>query len=180
MNKKELRKHIREVKQTHSAEECDILSERLCQQVLLHDKVIEADTVICFWSMSDEVNTHQLVAELSRRGKRVLLPKVISDSEMTLHEFRTTDDLRPGAYGIMEPATPAIALASIPPTAICITPGMAFTTSGKRLGRGKGYYDRLFQQLPNIKRIGICYPFQIVPDLPTDPHDMPMSDVIII
>lgn len=155
-----------------------MLSEHLCRHLLLHEKVVAADTIICFWSMPDEVNTHQLVAELSRRGKRVLLPKVISESEMTLHEFRTTDDLRPGAYGIMEPATAAIALDTIPSTAICLTPGMAFTTSGKRLGRGKGYYDRLFQQLPDIYKIGVCYPFQIVPDLPTDPHDTPMSEVI--
>ena len=54
---------------------------------------------------------------------------------------------------------------------------MAFTPNGRRLGRGKGYYDRM---LPKLKcpLIGLAFPFQIIDDMPCEPHDVSMNEVI--
>ena len=61
-------------------------------------------------------------------------------------------------------------------------PGMAFTTDGCRLGRGKGYYDRLLShpELRSVRRIGICFPFQLLPELPVEAHDIRMHRIVTL
>ena len=59
-----------------------------------------------------------------------------------------------------------------------IIPGVAFDRHGARLGRGKGYYDRLLPQLSNAYRIGICFPFQMLEHLPSEPHDVLMNEIV--
>jgi 5-formyltetrahydrofolate cyclo-ligase len=60
---------------------------------------------------------------------------------------------------------------------IVIVPGLGFTPDGKRLGRGKGFYDRYFEKSPAIK-IGIAFEMQIIKDIPTEPHDVKMDFVV--
>ena len=83
-----------------------------------------------------------------------------------------------GPFGIREPPPDA---PSISPSEIDIwlVPGLAFTMDGKRLGYGGGYYDRfLANASPNATSIAIAYPFQILPSLPTSPHDLPISQIL--
>lgn len=81
-----------------------------------------------------------------------------------------------GKYQIMEPdGDPFTDFNSID---VALIPGMAFTQDGKRLGRGKGYYDRLLAQMPSVYKIGICFPFQLLKDIPTDENDILMDEVI--
>ena len=62
---------------------------------------------------------------------------------------------------------------------LAIIPGMAFGSKGHRLGRGKGYYDRLLSQLtPKTIKIGLCFPWQRVDYVPTDENDVSMDYVI--
>ena len=85
-------------------------------------------------------------------------------------------DLRPGRAGILEPA-PRLAEAETGCPAVALTPGRAFSESRQRLGRGAGCYDHLFFRRKLIK-IGVCYDFQIFPDLPCGDHDVPMDMVL--
>ena len=64
------------------------------------------------------------------------------------------------------------------PQAVVITPGTAFTREGKRMGYGGGFYDRFFSEEPEHKRVAVCYPFQIFPELPTEEHDRWMDVVL--
>lgn len=184
MDKKELRRYIRTLKEEHSAEEKEVLSQDICSAIMTHPKIKEASTILAYWSLPDEVNTHNLVEELWRQGKRVLLPKVISDTEMTIHEFLGLDSMAEGAYGIMEPTTPAIdfhneaSLAEVGGTTVAaLIPGMAFSYDGYRLGRGKGYYDR-FLSHTYIYKIGVCYPFQLFDTIPHDQYDIRMDEMV--
>ena len=62
---------------------------------------------------------------------------------------------------------------------LAVIPGVAFTPDGRRLGRGRGYYDRLLAHFPQSPYlIGLCWPFQLLADLPTEPHDLTMHAVI--
>jgi 5-formyltetrahydrofolate cyclo-ligase len=62
---------------------------------------------------------------------------------------------------------------------VAIIPGMAFDNKGHRLGRGKGYYDRFLSQLTSkTKKIGLCFPWQLVDVVPTDKNDISMDCVI--
>ena len=61
---------------------------------------------------------------------------------------------------------------------LAVIPGVAFDKDGNRMGRGKGYYDRLLPKLGNTYKIGICLPFQLVEKIPTDEHDVRMDEVL--
>jgi 5-formyltetrahydrofolate cyclo-ligase len=92
--------------------------------------------------------------------------------------FHPGDRLQPGAHGILEPAegSPEVPLDQID---AFFCPGLAFDKSGHRLGRGRGFYDRLLAQArPDALKIGVCFPFQIVPNTFPEPHDVIMDEVI--
>ena len=61
-----------------------------------------------------------------------------------------------------------------------VIPGVAFDHTGNRLGRGKGYYDRLLPHLSKAFKVGICFPYQLIETIPTEPFDIPMDSVITI
>lgn len=105
---------------------------------------------------------------------RWVYPKV-SGHHLTFHPG---DSLQPGAFGILEPADGS---AEVPLEEIdaFLCPGLAFDPAGHRLGRGRGFYDRLLAQArPDALKIGVCFPFQIVPDTFPEPHDVIMDKVI--
>ena len=63
---------------------------------------------------------------------------------------------------------------------LVVVPGMAFDKQGHRLGRGKGYYDRLLPKLTNAYKLGVCFPYQYIEEVPTDEHDIRMDEVLTI
>ena len=83
--------------------------------------------------------------------------------------------MKKGAHGIPEPTE--IVPISIEEIEIILVPGLAFDKTGARMGFGKGYYDKLLETRKAIK-IGICYDFQLLDKIPSEPHDVPM-DIII-
>ncbi len=101
-------------------------------------------------------------------------PKVIGQ-HLTFHPGA---NLTAGSFGILEPTdrSPEVPLQRID---AFICPGLAFDKSGGRLGRGRGFYDRLLAQArPDALKIGICFPEQLVPDTFPEAHDIPMDEVI--
>jgi 5-formyltetrahydrofolate cyclo-ligase len=78
----------------------------------------------------------------------------------------------------MEPTGELFPVESYHEIDLAVIPGVAFDRLGARLGRGKGYYDRLLSQMPNAYKIGICFPFQLLERLPSEPHDVLMNEVI--
>lgn len=81
-----------------------------------------------------------------------------------------------GAFGIMEPSGELFTDYSR--ITLAVVPGMAFDSHGHRLGRGKGYYDRFLPLLPQAYKIGVCFPFQLVDDVPIEPTDVVMDEVV--
>jgi len=110
--------------------------------------------------------------------KTVLLPRVDGE-DLVFHAVSDANQLKSVAFGVMEP-DPAKCPAFDPRAAeIIFVPGMAFTTEGLRLGRGRGFYDRLLAALPeDILRVGICFAEQIVAELPSEPHDEEVDVVL--
>lgn len=105
---------------------------------------------------------------------RWVFPKVCGD-DLTFHRG---DHLVPGAFGILEPHrdSPVVPLSEID---AIICPGLAFDSKGGRLGRGKGFYDRLLAKVrPDTIKIGICFAEQLVSDTFPEAHDIAMDEVI--
>jgi 5-formyltetrahydrofolate cyclo-ligase len=180
--KKELRKIIRQEKQRHSSAELSRYSAEIQRLLSAHPKVLGADTVLLYWSMGDEVDTHELVRLLASHGKTVLLPRVVSATEMTWHPFSLQDVMSQSDMGIYEPNTPSVPVESMGQGRgmTAIVPGMAFSLNRERMGRGRGYYDRLLARLPLIYKIGVCFPFQLRQNIPTDDYDVRMDEVLTL
>lgn len=139
-----------------------------------HPAFRAANTVLLYHSLKDEVDTHEFITKWSGE-KRILLP-VVKGDDLELRIYTGPQDMKTGAYGIEEPIGEIFTdYAAIDFIAV---PGVAFDREGNRLGRGKGYYDRLLPRIPSAFKAGICFPFQLIDKVPTEPFDICM-DIII-
>ena len=175
MEKQELRKQIRAAKR--AVPFCEKLSRSatIMQQVEALPQFQQAKTVLLYWSMTDEVQTHDFVNRIYR-DRTVLLPCVDGD-DLRLRPYTGPDCLVAGEqFGIGEPTGPEWTdLAAIDLVAV---PGVAFDRKRNRMGRGRGFYDRLLKTTPNAKKIGVAFDFQMIEHVPVEPFDVKMDHVI--
>jgi len=171
MEKKELRKYIRAEKAKYTREELDAMSVKECQKLMMDGAWRAAGTVLLYHALPDEVDTQMLIDKAMFMDKKVLLPVVVGD-DLELRIYQGPDSMRVGAYGILEPTGPVFPLSEYDSIDLAVIPGMAFDGYGNRLGRGKGYYDRLLPRLRNAMKIGFCFPFQRVERVPAEAHDV--------
>lgn len=139
-----------------------------------HPAFRAADTVLLYHSLKDEVDTHEFIRKWSRL-KRILLPVVVGD-DLELRVYTGPEDLAIGAYGIEEPT--GACFTDYAAIGFIAVPGVAFDRNGNRLGRGKGYYDRLLPRIPAAYKAGICFPYQLVEEVPAEPFDIRMDEII--
>lgn len=177
MTKQELRNHMRQLKSRYTAEQRATLSAQVTERLERHPLFVAAKTILLYYSLPDEVCTHALIGRAAG-NKRVLLPVVASDTRLVLRLYTGEEHLAHGAFGIDEPmGNDENDLSQID---LAVVPGMAFDAEGHRLGRGRGYYDRLLAHLRplGVPIIGLCFPFQIVTHVPTDENDIAMDEVV--
>lgn len=172
--KKEVRRYIRELKKEYTPEQKKAMSARVWEQMEQDEYFKCSRLVLGYWSMDDEVFTHDFIMRWSKE-KTFLLPCVKGD-ELELRYFDGVEKLSPGeGYAIPEPVGELFT----EPRRIdyIIVPGVAFDAVGNRLGRGKGYYDKILRDCPG-RKTGVCFPFQFLEKVPTDEHDVQMDRVI--
>lgn len=174
-----LRQQMREAKKQHQ-EQLSRMSEEIVAKVLNtlenHDAQNAPQTILAYWPLPDEVDLRPLVKLLFAQGKVIILPKVTGPSTMELRRYTSADDLKEGAFHIQEPVGEQFT--DYDKIDLALVPGMAFDAAGHRLGRGKGYYDRFLGEHPHIYKIGVCFPFQRVAEVPSEAHDVVMDEVI--
>lgn len=151
---------------------------QFAQQALIATREFaEARAVALYFPVHNEVDTAEVMREAQASAKTVLFPAVCPGGL----EFRQICDpgmLRRGAFSIPEPDA-ACPVYSPGEADLIVIPGVAFDMSGRRIGYGKGFYDRALHQLEGKGRlVGLCYDFQIVDEIPGEPHDVRM-DIII-
>ena len=174
--KKALRKKIKLLKSKLSGTERKIRSEAVMKKLENSSEFKNAKIIFIFWSMDDEIDTKDFILKWAVR-KKFILP-AISGDELHLKEFTGVHKLKNGdLYSIPEPdGTPFHDLGSID---LAIVPGIAFDRHNNRMGRGKAYYDKILSKLKGTSHlIGICYDFQMVENVPVEPHDIKMDGVI--
>ena len=171
--KKELRKRIALLKTLHKSTATHQSAEILAA-LEAHPVFRAASIILLYHSLPDEVHTHDFIRKWSTK-KKILLPVVIGN-DLELRVYTSPADLAIGAYGIEEPTGALFTDYAI--IDLIIVPGVAFDRDGNRLGRGKGYYDRLLPRIPSAYKVGICFPFQIVEEVPAEPFDIRMDEII--
>mgnify|MGYP005762207093 FL=1 len=178
MDKKELRQFIRNETRQYSSSQLEELSLSVLSRLNGNEHLQRAKTILMYYSLPDEVNTHAYIDQLLAEGKKILLPEVIDGENMVIREYTGKHDLKEGAFHIMEPIGSLFPEERYQELDLAIIPGMAFDENHNRLGRGKGYYDRFLQKIPQVYKIGICFPFQLVGEIPTEETDIKMDAMI--
>ncbi len=130
----------------------------------------QASCVCVFSALADEPDVLPSWPE----GKRIAMPRVEGD-ELQFRWVASRGELRPGRFGILEPASEAPDAGS--EFDLILVPGKAFDLQGGRLGRGKGFYDRFLAEARGL-RAGVCFDDQIVEGVPLEPHDLRMDFVV--
>ena len=174
MDKSELRTHIRKLKKYYSREKLQRKSIQVIKRIESATVFRDAEVVMCYWSMDDEVYTHGFMDKWLFH-KLLLLP-VIENEQLIIKQFHGLKSMKPDPrFGILEPeGKEFIKTDNID---LILVPGVAFDKKKNRMGRGKAFYDKL---LPKLKcpKVGICFDFQIMNDIPINQFDIPMDMII--
>ena len=131
-----------------------------------------ADRIMMYHSLPDELYTHDFLRKWSGK-KRFYLPRINGvDLEVLPYE---ESRLELGTFHIEEPT--GTDLTDPSEIELVVVPAVAYDRKGRRLGRGKGFYDRFLQNTKATK-VGVGYEFQLLEELPAEPHDIPMDMVV--
>ena len=175
MDKKEVRRAIRDLKRAVPFEEKLRRSEAIMHKVELLPQFEPAKTVLLYWSMDDEVQTHSFV-ERWYREKTLLLP-CVDGNDLRLRQYTGPKCMVAGEqFGIGEPTGEEFT--RLDEIEMIIVPGVAFDRHNNRMGRGRGFYDRLLSSTPSALKVGVAFDFQMLDEIPVEPFDIPMDKVV--
>lgn len=176
MTKAELRARMRALKSAATKEQMASESEWLMGQLGRHPRFRSARTVLLFHSLPDEPCTHGFIERWC--GQKTILLPVVEGDDLVLRRCVPDGAMREGAFGILEPSA-GEAFVRLEEIELAVVPGVAFDAEGHRLGRGRGYYDRLFaQSAMQAYRLGLCFSFQLAGCVPAEAHDALMHEVL--
>lgn len=172
-NKNLLRKKINSIKNEYTADELHTRSLEVLSIIEITGIFQEAKHILIYNNMKDEVETLQFINKW-KSEKTFYLPVVI-ENDIVFREYSQSSQFEKSTFGIMEPTGDN--LSDYGKIDLIIIPGVAFDRNKNRLGRGKGYYDR-FLKNTNAPKMGICFDFQLIDKVPTEPNDVKMDFVI--
>lgn len=172
-SKNELRKEIAAEKKGYSESELQNWSETICNKIEMLPAFNDATAVLLYYHLKREVQTTSLLDKWNIE-KRLFLP-VVNENDLVIRKYEGRHSVSPGSMGIQEPT--GNNFTSWKEIDLIIVPGIAFDKNRNRLGRGKGYYDRLLSQMSAIK-VGICFDFQFFDEIPAEATDTPMDYII--
>jgi 5-formyltetrahydrofolate cyclo-ligase len=170
MNKIELRKFLKYMKiENHQK---NLQEKYLLLALWDFINVNKPSCIGLFAAIENEVDLIPIFKMAQENGIATAYPSINGD-EITFHSIESLQMLNEKAFGICAPAK---TLPAIVPD-LLIVPGLAFTKNGKRLGRGKGHYDRYLGQ-HKCKTVSLAFSWMLLDDLPTEPHDVRIDKVI--
>ena len=173
LNKTQLREQLKQRRENLTQAQRLAFNQAIYRSLL--QRAEAADTIFCYVSTEQEVDTRHIIEQLWQQNKTVLVPKLLAREKMIAVRCDGWEQLRPGQLGILTPEANEKWNAGVD---LCITPGLGFTVAGQRIGYGRGYYDRWFSAHPRSARVALCHECQIVDDIPTSETDMAVDTII--
>jgi len=157
------------------------LSKKITDSFRKLEKYKNSRMPLIYVSFRNEVDTHQLIKERLNSGLEVAIPKT-DVTNRRLETYLLKDwgkDLRPGAYGILEPDVRVASLIRPSQIDMVVVPGSVFDRQCGRYGYGGGYFDRFLSiEAPQALRIGLAFSLQVLPKISLKTHDQRM-DIIV-
>ena len=177
MPKRKLRQLMLDRRKTLSPETAEVLGLAVQQSFMATPEFGAAAVVGLYAPVHNEVDTSQVLASLLTSARAALYPAVVGD-RLEFRRVTGSDRLHRGAFGILEPDE-ACEVVEPDRADMIVVPGIAFDMSGRRVGYGKGFYDRALHHLEKSGRlVGFCYDCQLVEEIAGEPHDVTMDLLI--
>ena len=174
MEKKELRKQMKQLKAITPDAVKQVEADMVFNAIKRMPVWQQVQHILCYWSLPDELPTHETVYKWVADGKSIYLPRVKGDDLeiVPYHGPQSLDDNN--KFNIGEPVGDAVDASCLE---LIIVPAVALDGKRNRLGRGKGFYDRLLSTT-SCPTIGVVCDFQLVDEVPVEQHDRPLDCVV--
>ena len=184
-DKHELRERLRRLRRTVPADARERASRDVCARL---SAMPLGDVVAVYLATADELDLSGFIADALSRGVTLLAPRWTGDGyELARLRGLSPSDVQPGPHGVLEPRQPEppgsvpMPPGPVPTPTAWVVPGLAFTRGGVRLGYGGGWYDRMLGAGTGHaqRRVGVAYPFQVVEEIPCEPHDVRLTEIVV-
>ena len=177
--KEKIRERIKKSFNALSVQYCSTLSQKIQQRFLETNLFLSSESLLIYVAFDKEVATEWIINESLMMKKKVFVPRSLGDGQLAICQIKDfKKDLILGRYSILEPRLEIKPIQDCNDITLFVLPGLAFTRKGERLGRGAGYFDRLFQNEVQGEKMALAYEFQIVPSLPIEKHDQKVDSVL--
>lgn len=177
--KQQLRKEVSARRRACPESDLSGMSTRITERILLLDEYRNAETVFAYMDIPGEVQTHSLIRQCLKDGKKVAVPRVRKAAEsqpdeaaMHFYEIRDFDHLVSGIRGIPEPDPSFCPCLDHEEKALVIMPGVAFDRNLNRIGYGGGCYDRYLARHPDHPTAAVAFDFQVFDAVPCEATDI--------
>ena len=170
MDKKQLRKELKSLRNRLSKAEVTAKSASICQKITAGSIYRDAQVVMAYLAFGNEVNIDAVITDVLQKGKTVCVPFITGPHTMQAVQLKAWADVAVGAYGIRTAAqdAPVITPQDID---LVLVPGLGFDLSGGRIGMGAGFYDRFLKDCRNAVKTGITYDILLREKIICDEHD---------
>lgn len=144
----------------------------LQKQFLALAEVQQAETILLFYGMKNEMNTQPILTALQKQGKRVLLPRCLPQHQMEARVYHP-QRMKQHRYGMWEPDEDCIVVEK-DAIDLILVPALCFDRQGGRMGRGGGFYDRYLADYRG-STVGLCREVLLCDEVPMDAWDQPVA-----
>ncbi len=178
--KQDIRRQMLCARDRLADQEWETYSDRITEQMVSHPLFVQAKEIWCYVSFGKEVCTKQILTSAWKAGKRTAVPKVIGKRKMKFYYIESMDDLKTGAFGILEPkeerqeAECCLGKESV----LMLVPGVSFDLKGRRVGYGGGFYDVYLPKMRGCHTCGLAFEVQMADQIPAEEHDIRMEYVM--
>ena len=177
--KDKLRSRVFQLRDSLSASEILPKNRLIQESVLRFSPYLESRAVALYSPAGNEVATEGIRDHARKAGKKIFYPKLGGRMDLHLVRLEEPEQLEPGRYGILEPTADSILTKEEEDGLVVFVPGLAFDLHGHRLGRGKGWYDRVLAALSEgVRFAALAFEFQIVEMVPAERWDRKVHYII--
>lgn len=175
--KKLLRQEMREKRQNLSREWKEVYDKKINAHLLQIARENGVQSIHTYLPIGSEIDVREAISNWHQQGLQIICPKVLAARKLEHRVYRGPDQLESGYFNTRHPIGRATSPENVE---MVLVPGLAFDPGGNRLGYGSAYYDNFLPQLPKAFKVGLAYPFQVLPKIPLEPHDMPLDHILYL
>jgi 5-formyltetrahydrofolate cyclo-ligase len=174
-SKKDIRNQMLQLRNAMAEEVKANADAVICEKLIAIAEQLKPQVVHTYLPMGSEVDVWPVIHYLHAKGVTIVAPKALRNRQTEHWVLTDVNALEEGIYGTKHPANSKLHEGDID---MFIIPGLAFDKNNYRLGYGAGYYDQFLKDHLNAYKLAVCYPFQLLDEVPVEPHDVRLDEVL--